>query len=74
VAIFGPRRDRVAAATIDHGASPGTATVDPFAGDDVPSSVAPIELTPLTPVKEIRIPPLEIQRLSVPALSPGRNH
>lgn len=69
--IFGPRRDRVSAASIDRPVTPASSLV-PFVVEDAPSRLTPIVMTPLPHVNEIRVAPIEIQRITVPALSPPR--
>lgn len=69
--IFGHRRDRVSAASIDRPVTPASSLV-PFVVEDAPSRLTPIVMTPLPHVNEIRVAPIEIQRITVPALSPPR--
>ena len=70
-AIFGPQRDRVTAATIDRASTPAD-HVSPLPLDDVPSALPPVTITPLLPISEIRVAPIEIQRITIPPLFPGR--
>ena len=72
-ALFGPRRDRVSAASIASSA-PAPAFVDPVPTVDEAGSLAPapIVVSPLPQMQELRIAPIEIQRITVPALSPPR--
>ena len=72
-ALFGPRRDRVSAASIASSA-PASAFVDPIPTVDEAGSLtpAPIVVSPLPQMQELRIAPIEIQRITVPALSPPR--
>ena len=67
IAVFGPRRDHVGAATVTTIPPAGVSTSQP---EESIASISPIVMVPLTPVSEIRIPPIEIPRITVPALSP----
>ena len=74
-AIFGARRDRVSAATADHLAvAVAGEPVDfvPPVAEQGSIAVAPIVMRPLAQMQALRIAPLEIQRITVPALSPPR--
>ncbi len=71
-AIFGPRRDLISAASLDRVARPGSSAVVPFVVDDVPLPLTPIVLQPLANVAEIRVAPIELQRIALPALSSVR--
>jgi hypothetical protein len=71
-ALFGPRRDRVSAATVDRAAATPSTALDPLTDDTVPPSIPLIVTRPLAPLTEIRVAPLEMQLLTIPPLSPGR--
>ena len=72
-ALFGPRRDRVAATSIAPSVAPPPFVDTVAAVDEIGSlALAPIIVSPLPQMQELRIAPLEIQRITVPALSPLR--
>lgn len=72
-AIFGPRRDRVSAASAERLAAEGEPVdIVPPVHEQDSIAVAPIVMRPLPQMQELRIAPIEIQRLTVPALSPPR--
>ena len=72
-ALFGPRRDRVSAASIASSASASAfADPDPTVDEHGSLAPAPIVVSPLPQIQELRIAPIEIQRITVPALSPPR--
>ena len=72
-AIFGPRRDRVSAASAARLAAEGEPVdIVPPVHEQDSIAVAPIVMRPLPQMQELRIAPIEIQRLTVPALSPPR--
>jgi len=72
-AIFGPRRDRVSAASAARLAAEGEPVdILPPVHEQDSIAVAPIVMRPLPQMQELRIAPIEIQRLTVPALSPPR--
>ena len=71
-ALFGPRRDRVSATSLNSTASPEIDEPAPASHDPRSLAVAPIVITPLAQLTELRIAPIEIQRITVPPLFPPR--
>ena len=71
-AIFGARQDRVSAATAERLAVEGQSVFVPPVAEQGSIAVAPIVMRPLAQMEALRIAPLEIQRITVPALSPPR--
>ena len=71
--IFGERRDRVSAASVQRapeGARPLPSAAS--ASDEASPALPRIVMPPLMEVTEIRVRPIEIQAITLPALSPPR--
>lgn len=68
--IFGPRTGRVTATAVPAATAREALPVDATEETLVP--FAPITMTPLPAINEIRVSPLEIQRITIPALPPRR--
>jgi hypothetical protein len=72
VSIFGDRRDRVSASSVPPVVADAGATSAPAAAEDVSPGLPRIVMTPLVEVSEIRVRPIEIQAITLPALPPRR--
>lgn len=72
VSIFGERRDRVSASSVPPVVVDAGWTSGPAAAEDASPGLPRIVMTPLVEVGEIRVKPIEIQAITLPALPPRR--